>query len=220
VGALPVTYAYATTPEPEPARADRAATRKAIALPLLAAGDRKVTPVAEPSTDPVSPFNPAAAQVPREGPGCSKPLLIGCGVVLLLLLVGVVIFRIEFPGIVRWWFHQLDATLAPRLPADATAAERQRLHRAFEAAGRAAATGQVDIGSMQRFQRKLMALADPEVRLSRKDVQELSETLEAMSRGPGAAPPSQPPAPLAAPPPARPAAPAPPSGKPASPPPG
>jgi hypothetical protein len=164
--------------------------------------------VAEPSGTPVSPFNPAAAQVPREGPGCSKPLLIGCGVLLLLLGVGVVVLRVELPDIVRWWFRQLDATLAPRLPADTTQAERQRLHQAFAAAGRAASTGQIDIGSMQRFQRKLMALTDPEIRLTHKDVQELTESLEAMSRGPDAAAPRQPAAP-APPAPGSPAGPAP-----------
>jgi hypothetical protein len=163
--------------------------------------------VAEPSSTPVSPFNPAASQVPREGPGCSKPLLIGCGALLLLLGVGVVVFRVELPDIVRWWFRQLDATLVARLPADTTQAERQRLHAAFAAAGRAASTGQIDIGSMQRFQRKLMALTDPEVRLTHKDVQELTESLEALSRAPGAAAPRQPgaPAPPAPGPPAPPA---------------
>jgi hypothetical protein len=174
----------------------------------------------EPSTTPASPFHPAAAQVPRDGPGCSKPLLIGCGVVLLLLGVGAVVLRVELPSIVRWWFHSLEATLAPRLPADLSPAERQRLHRAFEAAGRAASTGQVDIANLQPFQRQLIALKDPDVRLSHKDVRDLTESLEALSRAPGAPGPGAPTAPGApsSPAPGAPGAPVPPAHGPGVPP--
>ena len=42
-----------------------------------------------------SPFNPNAPAAPRPGPGCSKPLLIGCGA--LVLVVGIcVVFLVLF----------------------------------------------------------------------------------------------------------------------------
>jgi hypothetical protein len=146
--------------------------------------------VAEPQTTPVSPWNPAAAPVARDGPGCSKPLLLGCGALLVLLGIGAVAFVIAAPSLaprmMRWWFHTLETTLEPRLPADLSPAERQRLHRGFEEAARAAGSGKADLASMRAFQRKMMKLmpvADPQVKLSHKDVQDLTESLEALSHG-------------------------------------
>jgi hypothetical protein len=155
--------------------------------------------VADPSTTPVSPFNPATVQVPRDGPGCSKPLLIGCGLLLLLLVVGVVVIRIEAPAFVRWTFRLTETSLTPRLPPDTTPAERQRLHQAFEAAGRALDSEQTDLASLQRVQREIMALSGSTAPLTHQQVRELTEALEALvhKRGaPGAAPgPGQPAAP-------------------------
>jgi len=153
--------------------------------------------VADPSTTPVSPFNPSAVQVPRDGPGCSKPLLIGCGLVLLLLVAGVVVIRIEAPAIIRWTFRLAESSLAPRLPADATPAERQRLHQAFEAAGRAVGTEQTDLPNLQRVQREIMALSGSQSPLTHKQVRELTEALESLARKPGA--PVRAPAPAPAP---------------------
>ena len=162
--------------------------------------------MADPSTTPVSPFNPSAVQVPRDGPGCSKPLLIGCGLLLLLLVVGVVAIRIEAPAIFRWTFRVAETSLTPRLPADSTPEERQRLHQAFEAAGRSIGTDQTDLANLQRVQREIMALSGSQAPLTHQQVRELTEALEAVAhqRGapvPGAGPsPGQPPGQPAAPP--------------------
>jgi hypothetical protein len=160
--------------------------------------------VADPSTTPVSPFNPVAAQVPRDGPGCSKPLLVGCGLLLLLLVVGVVVIRIEAPAIFRWTFRVAETSLTPRLPADTTPEERRRLHQAFEAAGRSIGTDQTDLANLQRVQREIMALSGSQAPLTHQQVRELTEALEAVvhRRGsPAPAPgPGQPAAPPAAPP--------------------
>lgn len=136
--------------------------------------------MADPSTTPVSPFNPAAVQVPRDGPGCSKPLLIGCGLLVLLLVAGVVVIRIEAPAIFRWTFRVAETSLAPRLPPDTTPAERQRLHLAFEAAGRSIGTEQVDLANVQRVQRQIMALSGSQAPLTHQQVRELTEALETM----------------------------------------
>lgn len=142
--------------------------------------------MADPSTTPVSPFNPAAAQVPRDGPGCSKPLLIGCGLLLLLLVVGVVVIRIEAPAIFRWTFRVAETSLTPRLPTDTTPAERQRLHQAFEAAGRSIGTDQADLANLQRVQREIMALSGSQAPLTHQQVRELTEALEAVAHKRGA----------------------------------
>jgi hypothetical protein len=141
--------------------------------------------VADPSTTPVSPFNPSAVQVPRDGPGCSKPLLIGCGAMLLLLVVGVVVVRIEAPAIIRWTFRLTEASLTPRLPADATPAERQRLHQAFVAAGRAVGTEQTDLANLQRVQHEIIALSGSQAQLTHQQVRELTEALESLAHRPG-----------------------------------
>lgn len=142
--------------------------------------------MADPSTTPVSPFNPAATQVPRDGPGCSKPLLIGCGFLLLLVVVGVVVIRIEAPAIFRWTFRVAETSLTPRLPADTTPAERQRLHQAFEAAGRSIGTDQTDLANLQRVQREIMALSGSQAPLTHQQVRELTEALEAVAHQRGA----------------------------------
>jgi hypothetical protein len=155
--------------------------------------------VADPSTTPVAPFNPSAVQVPRDGPGCSKPLLIGCGLVVLLLVAGVVVIRIKAPAIIRWTFSLAETSLAPRLPADATPAERQRLHQAFEAAGRSVSSEQADLANLQRVQREIMALSGSQAPLTHQQVRELTEALESVAHKPAAPAPVPGPAPGAAP---------------------
>jgi hypothetical protein len=180
--------------------------------------------VADPSTTPVSPFNPAAAQVPRDGPGCSKPLLIGCGFLLLLLVVGVVVIRIEAPAIFRWTFRVAETSLTPRLPADTSPEERQRLHQAFEAAGRSIGTDQTDLANLQRVQREIMALSGSQAPLTHQQVRELTEALEAVAHKRGApapgAGPGRPPGQPAAPPGAAPRQPSGAGPRPPAPPPG
>jgi hypothetical protein len=164
--------------------------------------------VAESST-PVSPFNPPITQVPRGGPGCGKPLLIGCGVLVLLFAAGLVTLAVEWRAVLRGYFQVLEASLAPRLPADLTPAERDRLHRAFAGAASFDAADETKLPALQRLQRKVVLLSGSQTPLSHRDVQELAENLEALHRLPPAAAP-----PAGAPPgsPVPPAAPPPPTG--------
>jgi len=137
--------------------------------------------------------------VPRDGPGCSKPLLIGCGLLLLLFIVGVVVIRVEAPAIFRWTFRLAETSLTPRLPADTTPEERQRLHRAFEAAGRSIGSDQTDLANLQRVQREIMALSASQAPLTHQQVRELTEALEAVAHTRGAPTPAPAPAPGAPP---------------------
>jgi hypothetical protein len=159
--------------------------------------------VADPWTTPVAPFKPAAAPEARETPGCRKALLIGCGLLALLLVAGLVAITLEAPAILSWSFRLAESSITPRLPADATPAERQRLHLAFAAAGRTKVADQAGLAKVQGAQRKIMALSNSTGALTHQQVRELTEALEAAA--------GKPPAPLAMP--ATPAAPAAPRGR-------
>ncbi len=172
------------------------------------------------SSTPVSPFNPPVTQVPRGGPGCGKPLLIGCGVLVLLFAAGLVTLAVEWRAVLRGYFQVLEASLAPRLPADLTPAERDRLHRAFAGAASFDAADETKLPALQRLQRKVVQLSGSQTPLSHRDVQELAENLEALHRLPPAGAPSQPGAPPGSrvPPAVPPTGPAPPAAAPGSPP--
>jgi hypothetical protein len=157
--------------------------------------------VADPFTTPVAPFNPAAAQEQRETPGCRRALLIGCGLLLVLVVGGLVALTLEAPAILRWSFRLAEAGIAPRLPADTTPAERQRLHQAFVAAGRVKVGDQAGLARLQAAQRKIMSLSGSTGPLTHQQVRELTEALEAAAGKPPAPPaaPVPPPAPPGAP---------------------
>jgi hypothetical protein len=160
--------------------------------------------VAEPSK-PASPFNPPITQVPRGGPGCGKPLLIGCGVLVLLFAAGLITLVVEWRAVLRGYFQVLETSLAPRLPADLTAAERDRLHRAFAGAPSFDAADETRLPALQRLQRKVVLLSGSQEPLSHRDVRELAEDLEALHRPPQPVSPASPIPPAAPPGPSAPA---------------
>jgi hypothetical protein len=142
----------------------------------------------QPPAAPPSPWNPAPARA-RSGPGCSKPLLLGCGVLIVLLGIGAVIFLVKMPSIVQWWFQKLESTLEQRLPADATPAEKTHFHAAFESARHALASGTVDASRMQPFQSRLLAVGSSEQRMTHAQLHDLTVALEGLAGKPAEAPP-------------------------------
>ncbi len=136
--------------------------------------------------------NPAGqgAEQPRpfsEGPqdppgGCSRPLLIGCAliVVLLGLLLLGFLWKAEdlVPALFRWSLDQVEQQVSSSLPADLSDAERQRLADAFDAAATAFEDGSADAAGLQRLQGKLLDVARAG-RLTREQVLDLTEALEA-----------------------------------------
>ena len=83
-------------------------------------------------TPPTTPFADAPIE-PRAG-GCSKPALIGCGVVFLLLGIAGLVFVLKAKNLLVWSLEKVRAGNAANLPADATAADRERFNAAFVAA--------------------------------------------------------------------------------------
>ena len=142
-------------------------------------------PPAQPPYSPPSPFNPPGVHppgVPERPPGrsgCSKPLLIGCGAVLLLLGIGLVLMLTNLPKLVQWSFSMIEQDIMSRLAPDVTPEDRARLAAAFEDARRAMASmDQEELAKFQALQKKIMEIAPAARKLSRNDVQELTRLLE------------------------------------------
>jgi hypothetical protein len=150
-------------------------------------------PPQQPPYPPPSPFNPPGAQPPGvparpPGRGCSKPLLIGCGAVLVLLAVGLLLMIFNAPKVVQWSFRMMEQDIMGRLGPDVTAEDRTRLATAFEDARRAMEKNQIDLTKVQALQNKIMEVAPAARKLSRKDVQELTLVLEDLA---GTKPPAE-----------------------------
>jgi hypothetical protein len=132
-------------------------------------------------SSPPSPFNPRPLGPRPGGGGCSKRALLGCGVILLLLAIAVIVVFFEAPNVFRWWFGKLQSQVLSQLPPDLPAADRQRLNVAFRDVDHGIATGKLDAGGLQQMQQKLVQLSSkPNRQLTRQDVLELTTALERM----------------------------------------
>lgn len=157
-------------------------------------------PVPGPVPPSPAPFNPTAPQ-PGGRRGCSKPMVVGCLVVLLgggiAALGGLYYVATHLSTILHHSFAKMEEELAAIMPADVTAAERERLHAAFQSAGAAMAhPDKLDPARLNRVQTELFSVSRKGKSLTRADVLELTEALEGLQP---AAPPAPPPAPSSAP---------------------
>ena len=150
---------------------------------------------------PVAPF--AARPLEPRGGGCSKPALVGCGVLLLLGVVGLVFMFVKAKSLLVWSLGKVEAGIVANLPGDFDDAERQRLGVAFQSAEAAIESGKMDPAALQNLQRALMkAVQQPKGQLSRE---ELLDLIVALERVGGIAQPADPEAPPAEPRPSTPA---------------
>lgn len=143
-----------------------------------------------------APFAPqpfaAAPRQPPGGGGCSKPLLVGCGVLFLLLGVAAIVFLLNARSLLVWMLGEVRQQVVANLPADTTDADRDRFERAFTAAVAALETNRADPESLQRLQGDLLRIVQrPGGKLTREDLLSLTEALEAVG---GIAPEEAPPA--------------------------
>jgi hypothetical protein len=140
--------------------------------------------------DAPSPFNPGPFKPgqPRAGSGPSRtrPLLIGCGAVLILLGIAAVILVAKLPELAIWVFQRLEQQVMAKLPPDVTPEERQRLDVAFDGAAKAVGENKADPNKAQELNAVLMEMGQPNRILSHDDILKLLKILEEVA---GTAPP-------------------------------
>lgn len=133
-----------------------------------------------------APFNPGAPAA-RPGPGCSKPLLIGCGAFGLLIGIAVVFFFYSVsknPGrFLSWSLNQMENAVTAQIPPDVTAEEREELKAAFAAVRRKVEAGQISPERLQSINYKVLELSRKEGGMKRQDVLELTAMLEGLAGG-------------------------------------
>ena len=138
-------------------------------------------------SEPHRPIEPSASPFDRPAgtepggprrPGLGRPLLIGCGVLLVLLAVAFGLFIAYQDSVAAWVFEALEAQLEPRLPDDLPEDLRARYDAAFERAIAAAREGNYDPQDLQRVQQELGRLMQDEGDLTEEDVERLIGVLE------------------------------------------
>jgi hypothetical protein len=132
----------------------------------------------EPTTP--SPFDPSRLGQRRSGGGPSRtrPLLIGCGALLILLGIVVVILIVKLPDLSGWVFQRMEEQVTAKLPPETTPEERQRLDVAFDAAGRAVGQGKTDPRKVQELNLMLREMGQPGRTLTHDDVTRMLKSLE------------------------------------------
>ncbi|MEP7008777.1 MAG: hypothetical protein ABJC13_00490 [Acidobacteriota bacterium] len=152
--------------------------------------------MSEPLEFPPPPFTPAPLE-PSERSGCRKALLFGCGGVFLILALCLVGMVVKAPEIMRAMLGYLEDDYTGKLAPNIPAADRERLHRAFQGARSDPTKLMQDRAALEAFQAQVMDLgAKPQ--LSREDVVGLAGVLERLS-GTAAPPAPGPSAPVPAP---------------------
>ncbi|MEA2559276.1 MAG: hypothetical protein QOH06_780 [Acidobacteriota bacterium] len=130
-----------------------------------------------PPSTPASPFNPGRSRSPGGSSG-KRPLLIGCGALLLLLGIAAIVLVAKRAEFVGWMFQKLEAQILAKLPEDVTPEERQQLDRSFDAAAEAIGSGTANQAKADQLNAVLLELAQGGRQISREDVLKLTHALE------------------------------------------
>jgi hypothetical protein len=131
-----------------------------------------------PPSTPASPFHPGRPISPGGGASRARPLLIGCGALLLLLGIAAVVLVAKRAEVVGWMFQKLEAQILAKLPEDVTPGERQRLDQAFDSAAEAIGSGTADQAEADQLNAVLLELAQGGRQITREDVLKLTVALE------------------------------------------
>ncbi len=135
---------------------------------------------------PPRPFQPEKARAPY-GPGCAKPLALGCGLFLLLGIVGLVVVVVQRFELMAWSLEAMRPEIERRLADDATEEEKARVVSAVAAAAARARSGKMDAPAMQALQGRLLSLS-AKPKLTATELDEFLDALEAFAAEDGADP--------------------------------
>jgi hypothetical protein len=149
--------------------------------------DNTGTDESERPPDP-APFAPAPRDLPRSDRGCSRMAFAGCGLLALVIGLGVLTMIIKANDLVGWSLKQIRSEVERTLPDDLPAADRQRLGAAFDAALERIDSGAMDPVAFQALQTELLRFARRTETPTADDVRDLAEALEAFASGEGAPP--------------------------------
>ena len=133
------------------------------------------------SLEPGSPFesqprDPAAFQ------GCSRPVLIGCGVTILVVALSTLLLVVKAKDLFLWAFDKSAEQIMLNLPSDLTDAEAERLRQALKGASESVVEGRIDIDGLQDLQTALALASQPSA--TRAEVLEAIEALERVASAP------------------------------------
>jgi hypothetical protein len=139
--------------------------------------------MSEPQTPPpTQPPDAPFSGEPRRlgGAGCSRPLLLGCGGLVVLLGIAAIVFLVKARDLLGWTIRQIETQVVTALPADVTAEERFRLERGFDAALERIGAGEVEPPALFALQRQLRRATERagEGTLDREAVLDLLSALE------------------------------------------
>lgn len=146
----------------------------------------------EPTPSPAAEPFAAAPVEPRAG-GCSKPMLVGCGVLFLLLGVVGLVFVMKARELLVWSLDRTRGAVLANLSEEITPADRERFDAAYAAATTRIRDGKIDPVALQSLQGQLMkSIENPRQPVSREKFLQLTEALEKVG---GLEPPAAPAAP-------------------------
>lgn len=129
--------------------------------------------------DPIRPQEPFQPEGTRSsGPGCSRVALFGCGGLMVLLLVGVVVLLLNLERLTVWGFGLMEKQVMARLPADVSEEDTERIRAGFAAVVEAIRDESVDPEALNRLQPLMLRFSDTGRRPTQEDVDELIEVLE------------------------------------------
>jgi hypothetical protein len=135
-------------------------------------------PFGEQQLPPEEPAAPDTAPT-RGGGGCGTPVMIGCGVLLVLLGIAAVVFVLNAGRFLGTMYEFMGKEAVKNLPEDIPAADRARLEAAFAAIAEGARDGTLDGRRVMGAQQDLQELVEtPQDEVTVEQVRELAESLE------------------------------------------
>lgn len=121
------------------------------------------------------------------GTGVGKPLLVGCGCLLLIAVAGLVALVVFQNSLLGWVLGTLEGQILPLVSDEVPPAERERLERAFAGARTAVEEGDFDPFALRTAVQEIQAIQPaPGRELSEDEVASLAEALEAVANPPPA----------------------------------